>query len=160
MALNWASWLVWGFGATVILTALMSIGHGAGLTRMTIPFLLGTMVTRNRDRAKVYGILLHLVNGWIFSFVYVASFELLGQATWWFGGLVGLVHGTFVLTVAMPALPAIHHRMASEQHGPTVVKFLEPPGFLGLNYGFQTPLVGVLAHVVFGVILGAFYQPS
>lgn len=159
MVVNWASWLVWGFGATVILTALMSISHGAGLSRMSIPYMLGTMLTPNRDRAKVYGILMHLVNGWIFSFVYVVSFELRGGGSWWFGALVGLVHGTFVLTVAMPALPAIHRRMASEQQGPTVMRFLEPPGFLGLNYGYQTPLVGVIAHVVFGAILGAFYRP-
>ena len=46
--------------------------------------------------------------------------------------------------------------MASEQHGPTVVRQLEPPGFLALNYGVQTPLV-LVAHLVFGMILGAFY---
>jgi hypothetical protein len=35
---------------------------------------------------------------------------------------------------------------------------LEPPGFLGLNYGFSTPLSIVIAHVVFGIILGSFYR--
>ena len=28
---------------------------GVGLTRMNIPYMLGTMFTRNRDRAKVIG---------------------------------------------------------------------------------------------------------
>jgi hypothetical protein len=37
---------------------------------------------------------------------------------------------------------------------------LEPPGFLALNYGFQTPVSVIIAHIVFGVILGAFYTFS
>lgn len=47
--------------------------------------------------------------------------------------------------------------MASESRGPTVVRQLEPPGFLGLHYGTRTPLVAFAAHLVFGAILGAGY---
>jgi uncharacterized oligopeptide transporter (OPT) family protein len=35
---------------------------------------------------------------------------------------------------------------------------LEPPGLMALNYGRKTPILTVLAHVVYGAILGAFYQ--
>jgi hypothetical protein len=48
--------------------------------------------------------------------------------------------------------------MANEQHGPTVSKQLEPPGFLALHYGMQTPVTVIASHVVFGIILGAFYR--
>jgi uncharacterized membrane protein YagU involved in acid resistance len=157
--MNWASWLVWGFAATVVLTTLLAGSQGLGLTRMNIPYMLGTLFTPNRDRAKVYGVLLHLVNGWMFSLLYVAAFHTSGLFTWWFGALVGFVHGVFVLVVALPVLPGMHPRMASELQGPTVVSQLEPPGFLGRNYGIQTPLSGLIAHVVFGVILGALYVP-
>ena len=74
------------------------------------------------------------------------------------GAAIGLVHGLFVLVAPMPVLPAMHPRMAAEQHGPTPTKQLEPPGFLALNYGRRTPLSVVLAHLVYGGILGAFYQ--
>jgi hypothetical protein len=47
--------------------------------------------------------------------------------------------------------------MASRHHGPTPTRQLEPPGFLALNYGWATPATTLLAHVVFGLILGAFY---
>jgi hypothetical protein len=50
--------------------------------------------------------------------------------------------------------------MASEQQGPTVVRQLEPPGFLALDYGIQTPLSVIAAHVLFGAILGAFLAVS
>ena len=156
--MNWPSWLVWGFGATVILTSLLAGSQGLGMTRMNLPYMLGTMFTPDRDRAKALGVLAHVVNGWLFSLVYVAAFELWGGATWWKGAAIGLVHALFVLTCALPVLPGFHPRMASESRGPTVVRQLEPPGFLGLHYGIQTPISIVIAHVAFGVVLGAFYR--
>ncbi len=157
--MSWASWLVWGFAGTVILTTVLAGSQGLGLTRMNIPYLLGTMFTSNRDRAKVYGVLIHLLNGWALSLVYVAAFHAAGLFTWWFGAAVGMVHGAFVLVVGMPVLPGMHPRMASEIRGPTVVRQLEPPGFLGTNYGIQTPISVLVAHVIFGAVLGFFYTP-
>jgi len=37
--------------------------------------------------------------------------------------------------------------MASEQRGPEPTRALEPPGVLALNYGRQTPVVTLVAHV-------------
>jgi hypothetical protein len=155
--MNWGSWLLWGFVGTVVLTTAMSGTQGLRLTRMNLPYMLGTMFTPSRDRAKVLGFALHLVNGWIFALVYVAAFNLWSRSTWWLGALIGLVHGSFVLTAGMRLVPGIHPRMASEEQGPTIVKQLEPPGFLALNYGVQTPVSVIAAHILFGAILGAFY---
>jgi hypothetical protein len=155
--MNWGAWLLWGFVGTVVLTTAMSGSQGLRLTRMSLPYMLGTMFTPHRDRAKAIGFAVHLANGWIFALVYVAAFNLWGRSTWWLGALIGLVHGAFVLTAGMRIVPAFHPRMASEDQGPTVVKQLEPPGFLALNYGVQTPLSVIAAHILFGAILGAFY---
>jgi uncharacterized membrane protein YagU involved in acid resistance len=154
---NWSSWLVWGFASTVVLTSILAGSQGVGMTRMNIPYLLGTIFTPDRDRAKFIGFFLHFANGWVFSLVYVAAFQVLQRATWWFGAMIGLAQAIFVLTMALPILPALHPRMASEQYGPTVVRQLEPPGFLGLHYGIRTPISVLIAHVIFGAILGAFY---
>jgi hypothetical protein len=35
---------------------------------------------------------------------------------------------------------------------------LEPPGFLALNYGYETPVAVLIAHLAYGAILGAFYS--
>lgn len=157
--MNWASWFLWGFAATIVLTSLMAGSQGLGMTRMNIPYILGTMVTPNRDRAKTLGVGLHVITGWMFSLLYVAAFHQWGGPAWWKGASIGLVHAVFVLT-AMPALPGIHPRMASESRGPTVVRQLEPPGFLALHYGIQTPISIVVGHVVFGIVLGVFYTPA
>jgi hypothetical protein len=130
-----------------------------GLTRMSIPYLLGTMLTPNRDRAKLFGFFIHLANGFLFAMVYAAIFQSLGQAGVWRGALLGAAHALVVLTVVTNVLPGLHPRMASEHFGPTAKRQLEPPGFLAHHYGFQTPLVTLVAHVAYGMILGAFYRP-
>jgi uncharacterized membrane protein YagU involved in acid resistance len=156
--MNWRDWLLWSFVATLALTTVMAGSQGLRITRMNLPYMLGSIFTPNRDRAKVIGFVVHLLNGWIFSLAYVAAFHSWGQATWWAGAAIGLVQALFVLTVLMSLMPSFHPRMASEQKGPTVTRQLEPPGFLALNYGYQTPASVLLAHVVYGAILGAFYS--
>jgi hypothetical protein len=156
--MNTRSVSLWGFAATIVLTGLMAGSQGLGLTRMSIPYMLGTMVTPDRDRAKLVGFGVHMLNGWLFACVYAAAFQSLRRATWWLGAAIGLVHGLFVLVAGMELLPALHPRMASEQYGPTPTKHLEPPGFLALNYGRRTPVSVMLAHLVFGGILGVCYR--
>ena len=156
--MKWGSWLLWSFVATLALTTVMAGSQGLGLTRMNLPYMLGAMFTPSRDRAKVVGFGVHLLNGWLFSLAYVAAFHAWGRATWWAGAAIGLVQAIFVLTVGMSLLPSLHPRMASEQKGPTVTRQLEPPGFLALNYGYQTPASVLLAHLIYGAILGMFYS--
>jgi uncharacterized membrane protein YagU involved in acid resistance len=155
---NWGGVLLWGFVGTVVLTILLAGSQELGLTRMNIPYMLGTMVTPNRDRAKLLGFGMHFVNGWLFAVVYAAAFESWGKASWWLGAGTGLVHALFVLVAAMPMLPGMHPRMASEQQGPTPTRQLEPPGFLALHYGRRTAVSVLLAHLVYGGILGTFYR--
>ena len=156
--MNIGNILLWGFAATMVLTIMTAVSKPLGLTRMDIPFLLGTFFTANRNRAPWYGFIGHVLLGWGFSFLYAAAFESAGLHTWWFGGAIGLVHGVFVLSVGLQLLGFIHPRMALLYQGPTPTRQLEPPGFFALNYGPGTPVVTLLAHVVYGVILAVFYR--
>jgi hypothetical protein len=156
--MNWGSWALWGFVATMVLTTTEASTQGLGLTRLSLPFLVGTMVTPSRDRAKLYGFILHFLNGWALSLLYIAVFISWGEANWWRGAIIGIVHSLFVLVVVMTAIPGVHPRVASETHGPTATRQLEPPGFMGMNYGWRTPFAIILSHAIFGAILGAFYH--
>jgi hypothetical protein len=150
--------ILWGFAATLILTILMAASRPLGLTRMDLPFMLGTMFTPNRKKAPWTGFLAHLTMGWVFAFIYGAAFESSGLDTWWFGMAIGFVHGAFVLTAGLEILTFFHPRMASPFQGPTPTKQLEPPGFLALHYGKGTPFVTLLGHLVYGGVLGMFYN--
>ncbi len=156
--MNVRSTALWGFVGTVVLTGLMAGSQGLGLTRMNIPFMLGTMVTSDRDRAKLVGILAHMMNGWIFATIYALAFESWNRSSWLHGAAIGAVHGAFVLAAGMPVMPAMHPRMASESSGPMPTPQLEPPGFLALNYGRRTPISIMLAHLAYGAVLGSFYE--
>jgi hypothetical protein len=152
--MDWAGWALFGLLATTVLTAVMIAAQLGGLSRLDLPLILGTVVTPDPDRARVAGFLSHLVVGQAFALGYAASFALLDRATWWLGGLLGLLHGAIALMALLPTLAGIHPRMASNRAGPESTAVLEPPGLLGLNYGPQTPLVAMAAHLAYGIALG------
>ena len=156
--MNWCSWLLWGFVATLALSTLLEGSQGLGITRMNFPYMMGTFVTPDHDRAKMYGFFLHFLNGWAFSLIYVLIFQSLHEASWWLGAVIGVGHALFMLVVVMAVMPGVHPRIASELHGPTATRMLEPPGFMALNYGIRTPASVLISHVVFGIILGVFYH--
>lgn len=150
--------LLWGTIATLLLTTITAGSVAAGLSRMSLPFILGTMVTSDRNRAPLYGFVLHVAVGLAMAFVYAAAFEAWERAEWWAGAIAGILHGLIVLIVMMPVLPGLHPRMASEHHGPEPTRALEPPGFMALHYGRHTPIVALVGHAVYGAVLGGFYS--
>jgi hypothetical protein len=156
--LHLESILLWGFVATLVLTTILSASQGLRQTRMSVPMMLGTLVSSNLDRVKIYGFVLHFLNGWLFSVLYGLVFEALGRTAWWIGAALGLVHSLFLLAVLLPVLPSVHPRMAGEYQQPKPTALLEPPGFMGLHYGARTPFTTLAAHLVYGAILGAFYE--
>jgi hypothetical protein len=151
---DWSGWAVFGLLATSGLTAVLIAAQMAGLTRLDLPLVLGSIVTDDPDRARVAGFFLHLGIGQGFALGYAATFALVNEASWWLGALLGLLHVAVALTVILPLLPGVHPRMASERAGPASTAVLEPPGLLALNYGLQTPAVAVLAHLAYGILLG------
>src|SRR5439155_22202764 len=95
--MDWFGWGVYGLVATGALTAVMMSAQLAGWTRLDLPFVLGTIVTGDPDRARVAGFFVHLVNGQVFALGYTAAFAAAGRAIWWTGGVLGLVHGMVAL---------------------------------------------------------------
>lgn len=152
--MDWSGWALFGLVATAALTAVMISAQLAGRTRLDLPLILGTVVTPDPDRARLAGFLIHLGVGQAFALGYAATFLLVGRATWWIGGLLGLLHGAVALTVLVPVFAGIHPRMATHRAGPASRAVLEPPGLVGLNYGAETPIVAMVAHLVYGMALG------
>ena len=159
-SIDWLGWSTFGFGATIGLTAIMVVAQLSGRSRMDLPMMLGTIFVEDPDRARVVGFVVHLVNGQVFALLYAAAFAALGSATWWLGALFGAFHGVAAMTLLVPLLPGIHPRMASEREAPGRDTVLEPPGLLGLNYGTETPVIALIAHVVYGTLLGVFLNPG
>lgn len=158
--MDWSGWALFGLLATAALTAVMITAQLAGLSRLDLPLVLGTLLTEDPDRARVAGFVIHLVVGQAFALGYAAAFVQLGRATWWLGALLGMLHVAIALLVILPLLPGVHPRMASQRAGPSSTAVLEPPGLLALNYGIQTPAVAIIAHLVYGTVLGVLLEVS
>jgi hypothetical protein len=63
---DWVGWAVFGLMATAALTAVMTTAQLAGLTRLDLPLVLGTLVTEDPDHARVAGFFIHLGVGQAF----------------------------------------------------------------------------------------------
>jgi hypothetical protein len=146
-----------GFIGTLVLTTALRTANELGLTRVDLPFLLGTAVTGDRARAKALGYLLHLVAGEVFALIYYAIFAAIDTSGWLLGALFGLLHGVVSATALVSILlPVVHPRMGSALSAADSRPLLEPPGFLMRNYGRGTPIATLLAHIAYGAIVGGF----
>ena len=147
--------LAGGFIGTLVLTTTLRGANELGLTRVDLPFLLGTAVTADRARAKAIGYLLHLVAGELFALVYLAILAAIDTDGWAIGALFGLLHGIVSATALVNILlPVVHPRMGSTLSAANSSPMLEPPGFLMRNYGRGTLVATLLAHVAYGAIVG------
>jgi len=151
-----ASTLIAGALATIVLTTTIRGASELGFTRMDLAFLLGTVFTDDRQRAKALGYACHFVIGLTFAFAYLAVFAVVGFSSWWLGALGGAIHALFASTVLVNVLlPLVHPRMGTPYTAANEIALIEPPGFLMLNYGRSTFLVNLIAHIAYGAILGA-----
>jgi hypothetical protein len=146
-----------GFLGTLVLTTALRGASELGLTRMDLPFLLGTVVSGDRARAKALGYAMHFLAGQLFAFAYFGIFSAIGHSGWGLGALFGFLHGLFAGTALVNVLlPVVHPRMGTPLTAAADQPLLEPPGFMMLNYGRRTPLATVAAHVAYGAIVGGF----
>ena len=154
MMSHMANVVLWGFIATIVMTTIMLGAQGLGLSRLSLPYLVGTAATKRHRLAYTFGYVIYGLGAWAFAFLYDALFVVFGRPSWWLGAVIGTLHGTFLLAALMHA-PLIHPRMASDYDRPRSGRVIEPPGFFGLHYGRRTPVIAILAHAIFGAVLGA-----
>jgi hypothetical protein len=149
--------LAGGFVGTLVLTTMLRGASELRLTRIDLPFLLGTALTSDRKRAKALGYMAHFGFGFIFALGYFAIFWAVRRSGWLLGAALGLAHGAFAGTALVNVLlPLVHPRMGNPMSAADTLARLEPPGFLMLNYGRRTPVVMLVAHVAYGAIVGGF----
>jgi hypothetical protein len=148
--------LAGGFLGTLVLTTGLRAATELRLTRIDLPFLLGTALTGDRVRARAIGYALHFLFGLLFASLYYLAFEAFDEASWRLGALFGAVHAAFAGTALVNVLlPLVHPRMGTPFTSASSAPLLEPPGFMLLNYGRSTPVAMLATHLIYGAIVGA-----
>lgn len=162
----WAG-MLGGLLGTIAMTALMRISIAMGATNMPpMPLIQGAMFTDDPSRAKKIGMFTHmlLMGTIVFGTVYAAIFAALGTAGWLSGLVIGGVHGV-IAGLFMKMMGRTHPRMEaaaefiageSWRHDSSGLRIARP-GLFGKNYGGMTPMGLVMAHAVYGLVLGAVY---
>lgn len=84
--------LAGGFVGTLVLTTGLRTATELRLTRIDLPFLLGTAFSTDRIRARAVGYALHFIAGLVFASIYFAVFSAIDEASWWLGAAFGLIH--------------------------------------------------------------------
>ena len=149
--------LVGGSVGTIVLTTVLRAASELRLTRIDLPFLLGTALTADRVRAKAIGYALHFGFGLLFAVAYYAVFAVLDRAGLLLGAGLGLVHALFAGSALVNVLlPVVHPRMGTGFDAAGATPLLEPPGFMLVNYGRQTVVAMIVAHFLYGTIVGGF----
>ena len=149
-----------GFVATLVMTTILRGASEFGLTRIDFALLLGTTVSDNRRKARAIGYVFHFVFGIAFAFGYVWLFHVVGHGGWMIGGLLGILHAVFDGTVLVNVLlPVVHPRLATPETASNDIALIEPPGFLMLNYGRNSFVVALIAHIAYGVVIGLIAGP-
>ena len=117
---------------------------------MNLFLMLGTMMVRDTKMAYVAGAMMHAVMSIGFGLLHVAfynAFDLESALVAW-GIIFGLVH--WVITgMMLGMMPVMHPLMRTGR--------VDAPGAFALGYPRATAMGFLMLHVVFGILVGAFY---
>ncbi len=162
----WAG-MLGGFAGTIAMIALMKMASAMGASSMPpMPLIQGAMFTDDPNKAKKIGMFTHIVvmGTLVFGTAYAAIFAALGTAGWLSGLIIGVVHGVLA-GVFMKMMGRTHPRMEAAAHftggeawrHDSTGLHIAKPGLFGKNYGPMTPMGLLMAHAVFGLLVGAVY---
>ena len=150
---GWAI-LAGAIGAAAMLMVIYG-GRAMGMTKMDLLRTLGTMVQPKGATNVVYGIglMMHLMMGAAFGLIHTGLLHAFdpsstGAATG-LGILIGAVHG-MIVTGGMPMMLKMGHPLVKDGT-------IDDPGPAMTGFGKMTPMGMVMAHVVYGIVVGAIY---
>lgn len=141
--------LLGGLAMTVVL--YMGMLMMPSQMKMNILRLLGTMMFRPTPVVYMAGAMMHAANSIVFALIHVGIYEAIGLnsnlAAW--GLLFGAVH-YMVAGMALGMMPKMHAGIRSGA--------VQAPGAFALGYPAGTAMGFLMLHLLFGVLVGVFYD--
>ncbi len=124
-----------GFVATVVLSAIMFIKGRMGIMPELDPIqMIGNMVGGG---SRTVGWIMHFMIGTVaWGLLFTAVFGAAANGFWWRGIIFSIGAWLVMMIVLMPMAGA---------------------GLFGINLGLIAPIMTLMMHVIFGLVLGATY---
>lgn len=133
-----------GVVAWIVFVILLYLAPLLGVPTMDLPAMLGGMFGVN---SVTMGWALFFVVGIVFALLYAywGVYHLPGRG--WQRGLVfGLLPWLVMMVIVAPLLPLLNPMVA-----------MKPPGFFFANMGIIATIGSLIAHLIWGMVLGAVY---
>ncbi len=137
-------------GTIMAMMLYMGIAMMPRQMKMNLFLMLGTMMVRDTKMAYVAGAMMHAMMSIVFGLLHVAfyqAFDLESSLVAW-GIVFGLVHW-FVTGMMLGMVPVMHPLMRAGT--------MDAPGAFALGYPRATAMGFLMLHLVFGILVAAFY---
>lgn len=141
-----------GIVGTLFMSVVMTVVHRSGWANADMIRALGSLITRSRENALGWGLVIHFVSGMLFAIPYTVVLSAFGghglPLTLGLGILMGLAHG-IVMSLLLLAVVSEKHPVAQFQKAGFEVAVAHIVGHVA--YGFGVALMVAVLHIDWGV---------
>ena len=138
-------------GGVMSAVLYMGIAMMPAQMKMNLFYLLGSMMLRKKVMVYMAGAMFHAVMSVAFALAHVGVYQAFGLDSnllaW--GVLFGFVH-YMAVGMALGMMPIMHPRIRAGE--------LQAPGAYALSYPRGTAMGFLMLHLLYGVLVGAFYN--
>lgn len=150
-AIAWTGALVWGAVAALAMSLTIAIGRSIGITTMNLLDLLGSLIApRGTGASWFVGLLIHMATGAVLAVAGAYSIVLLGFEVTWLSAGIWAAFVSLLALLMMSSLGVVHPKIRRHEQ--------VDPGPAAVHFGALTPVGVVLAHLVYGAVLGLLYN--
>jgi hypothetical protein len=152
--MNWTRAFISGVFASMVLMSFIDIFYAWGVTPFSLEVYVGSIFRDSLVGTHNWtvGFFVNLIMGGVFGLLYGFFFEDVFERS---GTRTGLLTSVFHIILATVAVFPFFGIVA-EQEGVSLYPHF---GILGSGLGATTPLVLIIAHLLFGATMGLFYGP-
>lgn len=152
--INWSRAFIGGFIGVSLMMAFVDIFAMMGWTAFTFEAYLGSLFYPGTygPRGWIVGLIANWVVGSLIGILYGYFFEyVFSRANAGIGALTGLIHAVVAGLTLFPFFTITHEWLGTDR--------FETFGFLGSALGPATFVILLLAHVLYGMVMGLIYGP-
>jgi hypothetical protein len=129
--------LIGGIVGTAAMTGLLLFPRWLGIGKIDVIPAVGALITGKEEHAFSIGYIVHFTSGIIFAYIYWGILLLMKMPiVWWAFGMAGFIHGIVVMLLVSITIMEHHPIARYHERGP------------------MTGLAQLLAHIVYGVVVG------
>jgi hypothetical protein len=152
--INWWRAFLSAWAAATLMMSVVDIFYMLGITPFCFEVYLGSLLFASSAGTHMWtaGLFANWILAAVFSVFYGYFFENVFRRSGARPGfLLGLAHASLAAVAIFPFFNAIREFVG--------IRLYSNFGFFGAGLGPETPIILLLAHVIFGTTLGTFYGP-